>query len=260
MSKQPGLQTRVVLLTIGALAVAGFIASCNGGDDEAPNGTPGSPTATPAVTAPPGSGDFGELAAKYASGVEGMVRYKVDSENFGTHPQGIWTVYRLGQEEREDWKTNIYGYDETAQAFVVAEGLFLCSLTDFAQSCSIAEDIAQLAIVRVIFTEIKILPGDLLTGDVDYTATELPAETLGGVVARCFDVAVDGRIGEGPPGTEQIKLCFSPDGQLLAYDRLVTFTSAAPDARLTAIAEESRAATDADFETPVTPQDNNPNN
>ena len=260
MTETQRLRTRGLLIIAGALAAAGIVASCNGGDDEAPTGTPGSPTATPAITAPPGSGDFGELAAKYASGVEGMVRYKVDSENFGTHPLGTWTVYRLGQEEREDWKTNVSGYDETTAAFVVAEGLFLCSLTDFGQSCSIAKDISQLAIVRVIFTEIKILPGDLLTGDVDYTATELPAETLAGVEARCFDIAVDGRIGEGPPGTEQIKLCFAADGQLLAYDRVITFSSVAPVARLTAIAEESRAAREADFQTPVTPQDYNPNN
>ena len=47
---------------------------------------------------------------------------------------------------------------------------------------------------------------------------------------------------------------------MLAYNRVVTFTSAAPAARLTAIAEESRTATDVDFETPVTPRDYNPNN
>jgi len=245
-------------MSAGVLALAAVILGCNGDDEETPTETPTSPTATPAITAPPGSGDFGELAAKYAAGVEGVVRYKVDSENWGFHPVGTWSVYRLGAEIREDWATNTFGYDEITSAFIVGDGLFLCHSTDFAASCSIAKEVALLDVMMILFTPIKDFPGDLLTGGPDYTATELPAETLGGTEARCFDVAVDGRIGEGPPGTEKIKLCFSAEGQLLAYDRLVTFDSDNPDGRLTAIAEEARAATEADFETPVTPRDLSP--
>jgi hypothetical protein len=231
-------------------ATIAFTAACGGDSDEngSSPGTTGD-TATPVITVDAEPGSFEQLAADYLNGVDGRVKYDVDSENFGFHPVGTWITYRLGDEIREDWTTNNFGYDETTIALIASSGMLLCTVVVSTTSCSAATEISQLDAVLILFTPIKDYPLALLGDDgPDYQATELPGETIAGVDAQCFDVAVDGRIGDGPPGTEQVKLCFSEDGTLLAYDRTVTFEASGFDpARLTAIAQEAGEAKPEDF-------------
>jgi hypothetical protein len=255
-----GRAIRFVLVVPLALLLS---QACGGDDDEdtteAPTSAtttqvPVTATSTPAVSVSGEEGSFEQLAAAYLEGVDGKVVYKVDSENFGFHPVGTWSTYRIGSDIREDWTTNIVGFDETTIAINTAAGMFLCTKTEVSANCTIVTDVVNLNPVLIRFTPIKDLPLALLTDEaLDYDVADLPNENIAGVDARCFQVSVHGRIGEGPPGGEEIKLCFSPDGALLAYDRLVTFEAAGlPPARLTAIAESQDEASDADMQ-PISP-------
>jgi hypothetical protein len=244
-------------IVLAALA-AGLLlfAACNGGDDENGSGdvtpSPGTDdgTPTPVISVDGEAGSFEQLAAEYVNGVDGVVQYAVDSENFGFHPRGVWTTYRMGEDIREDWTTNNFGYDETTTAYRTSAGMTVCSATVVSISCVPAANLKELEVVLLLFTPIKDLPTALLSGEgPGYEVEELGEETIADTDAQCFDVAVDGRIGDGPPGTEQIKMCFSDDGALLSYDRVVTFESPSFEAaRLTATAQEVREATDADFD------------
>jgi hypothetical protein len=233
--------------------------ACGGGDeDKGPESTPddaSTGTSTPAVTVGEDAGSFEKLAAEYINGVDGRVSYNVDSDNFGFHPVGKWATYRLGTDIREDWTTNAFGYDETTIAINSADGMFLCTQVPDTISCTTAAELRELDAVLILFTPIKDLPGILLGDEApEYEVTDLPNEELAGIDAECFDVAVDGRIGEGPAGTEDIKFCFSEDGALLAYDRTVTFEAAGLEpAKLSAIAEARGEAAPADFEPPAPP-------
>lgn len=245
------------ILGTATVAFLALTLACNGDGSDENGESPGTSgdTATPVITVDSEAGSFEQLAADYVNGVDGKVTYDVDSENFGFHPVGTWTTYRLGDEIREDWTTNNFGYDETSTALVTSAGMFLCIATPSSTNCSIANDISELDAVLILHTPIKDYPLALFAEDgPQYDVEELPDETIAGVDAQCFDVAVNGRIGDGPPGTEQTKLCFSEDGALLAYDRTVNFESTGFDpAKLTAIAQEAGEAEAPDFQRPDQP-------
>jgi hypothetical protein len=233
--------------------VAGALSACSGGDDGSSNG-PTADGASAGPTARSGAGSLEQLAAKYAAGVDDYVKYSVDSDNWGVHPKGTWSTYRLGSKVREDWTTNTYGYDETNIAINTGDAFIFCASTQFAQDCRREEKAAALDLIFAIFTSVKEVPAALLSPDTKYQASELPDETIGGVTAKCFDIAVDGRIGVGKAGTETMKLCFGEDGAILSFDRRVKFDDPAlPVARLTAIGQDTRESTPADFENPGTP-------
>jgi hypothetical protein len=168
---------------------------------------------------------------------------------------GYWTTYRTGDDIREDWTTNSFGYDVTDIAFVTSDRMESCNATPFDTNCTVVNDRSLLDAPLIFFTPIKDYPAALLsdTGP-NYQVTPLPDETIAETDAKCFDVAVEGRIGDGPPGTEQVKLCFSSEGALLAYDRAITFESAGfESARLTAIAEDVGEVVESDFQSPGNP-------
>jgi hypothetical protein len=81
----------------------------------------------------------------------------------------------------------------------------------------------------------------------------LPGETIAGVEAQCFRVDVAGRIGIGPAGTEEIKICYSGDGQLLSMRRTITFADGQPPAEVILDAQGIGAASAGDFEPLVPP-------
>jgi hypothetical protein len=255
--------TRNRLLTMAAMAALALclvLVACGGDDEEDPpdNGettdTPGVQTGTPTPVISIGGeeGSFEQLAGEYVNGVDGVVKYDVKSENFGFHPVGTWATYRSGDDIREDWTTNNFGYDETTSAYLTSEGMSVCTATPFSVSCVPASEIKDLEIVLILFTPVKDLPITLLSENGPrYEVEVLPDETIAEIEAKCFDVAVAGRVGEGPPGTEQIKMCFSDEGTLLSYDRVVTFESDSFEpARLTLVAEEAREIAEQDLKPP----------
>ena len=244
-------------LILTATLLAGLACGGDEGQDDAdstPTGT--GDTEAPTVSVDAQAGTFEELAAAYVNGVDGTVTYKVESDNFGFHPVGTWATYRLGTDIREDWTTNTFGYDETTTAINAASsGMVLCTRTPFTTSCTAASELGELDAVLILFTPIKELPRILLTDEtVDWEASDLPDETIADVDARCFQISIDGRIGTGPPGTEEIKMCFSQEGTLLVYDRIVNFESASFEpAKLSAIAQSTGESLATDFDPPVPP-------
>lgn len=249
------LRRIATLLLLGG-ATLGVLGACNGGDDSEDK-TP-SPTATPAgsagPTAAPGAGEFEQLAAKYIAGVDGRVQYSIESVNFGVHPQGTWTTYRRDGEIREDWTQSANGYEETSVAIKANDGFFFCNQTPFTVDCRAQPSEEALEVVLLLFTTVKDFPAALLDGTVEYSTVDLPAETIAGESASCFDVAVHGRVGGGPAGTEQAKLCYGDDGTLLKMERTVDFTDTAFDnAVLTVIAQETGEALETDFDLPASP-------
>jgi hypothetical protein len=246
---------RPVLLTflIATVALAA-LSACTGGDDSDDETPAPTPTGSINPTLGPGAGEFEQLATKYVEGVDGRVTYAIDSENFGIHPQGTWATYRLNTEIREDWTQNANGYEEKSVAIVADDGYFFCSQTPFSVSCSQQPSVKELEVVLVTFTTVKDVPPALLSGMAEYTTEELPDETIAGETAKCFDVAVNGRIGGGPPGTEQVKLCYREDGALLKMERRVIFADPAfKDAVLNVTAQETGEALETDFDLPVSP-------
>jgi hypothetical protein len=238
-------------LLIAALAITA-LSACNGGDDS-DDETP-TPSGSTAPTLKPDAGEFEQLATKYSAGVDGRVTYSIDSENFGIHPQGTWATYRLNGEIREDWTQNANGYDEKSVAIIAEDGFFFCSQTPFSVSCNEQPSAQELEVVLVVFTTVKDLPPALLDGMTEYTSVQLPDETIAGETAKCFDIAVDGRIGAGPPGTEQVKLCYGEDGTLLKMERRVIFSDPTfEDAVLNVIAQETGEALETDFDLPASP-------
>jgi hypothetical protein len=243
----PGL-----LVIVGAI----LLSACDGGDGDADETT--APTASTAGTPPPSApadaGSLEQLAAMYAAGVDGHVVYAIDSENYGTHPAGTWETYRLNGEVREDWASSPDGYEVKSVAIKANDGFYFCGGDPFTVFCREEQDEKALEVVWVILTPIKEFAPALLEGNVDYTYEELPDETIADTDAKCFDVTVNGRVGEGPAGTEKNKLCFSEDGALLSMDRHIDFEDPAfPEAWIKATAQEVEDAEETDFDLPVNP-------
>ncbi len=248
-----------LLLTTSLLALAA--AACNGGDDDSDGPAATGSTATQDSNGSSGNGDLEELMGKYLDGADGMVHYQVDSENFGSHPQGVWTTYRLGSNVREDWATNDF-LEAPTIAIKSDDGMFFCSQTPFTSSCTQVQNESDLDLVFIVMTPLKDVPAALAAGDLDYDSSALPDEEFDGVTGKCFDVTTSSRVpftnqpagSEGPPGTEQIKLCFSDEGQLLAIDRHVKFEAEnLPDAYFKATSDMVGEAQDSDFEPPTPP-------
>jgi hypothetical protein len=241
-----------LLLTIGAA----LLSACDGGDGDSEETT--APTSslagTPPPSAPEDAGSLEQLAALYAAGADGHVVYAIDSENYGTHPVGTWETYRLNGEVREDWANSPDGYEVKSVAIKANDGFYFCGGDPFTVFCREEPTEKQLEIIYLTFTPIKEFAPALLSGNVDYTYEELPDETIADTDAKCFDVTVNGRIGEGPAGTEKNKLCFSEDGDLLFMDRHIDFEDPAfPEAWIKAEAQEVEDAEETDFDLPVNP-------
>ena len=256
------------LALIVAVAIL-VISACNGGDggggsDQAQSmetaeanqtATPTTPTATsgetPFPTLPPDAGALEQLAAKFIKGVDGKVSYRYIS-NFGLHPDGVWTVYRLSDDYRQDWQLSDVAATNTV--IIASTGVYVCTQTPFITSCfPMTEEDANAYVI--IFTPINEVPQAIVEGMPGLESTELPDETIAGVEGNCFQLMAPGRIGVGPEGTEEIKICFSADGLLLLMERTVLFEDPSfTPADLSLAAQEVGAAATADFE-PLEPEE-----
>ena len=70
----------------------------------------------------------------YLSGVDGKITYRTTSENFGEHPNLIWTEYRLGEDRRVDWQNVVENPEDDPMIPTIAilsecRGLYLHDLT-----------------------------------------------------------------------------------------------------------------------------------
>lgn len=254
---------RGLALLLAAMLLALLSAACDGGGDgPAPDGqtpqptvppqaspttTPGR-TPTPAPTPRPGAGLLEQLAAAYLSGVDGKVVYDYVTENFGEHPQGVWGVYRLSGDLRKDWTTTAFGFEATTVVILAGQDAFVCTKAPALISCY-RETQENASSLLVLFTPITEVPEAIVGGAEGLQSTPLPDETIAGVTGKCFQINVAGRIGTGPAGTEEMKVCFDEDGQLLLLDRRIVFDDPSyPEATQTLTATEMAAATAADFE------------
>lgn len=247
------------VVVIAALA-AGVAIACGGSDGGSGTQSPGvgsptaSPSPTPVPTAGPNASPLERLAAGYLQGVDGKVVYRYLGINWGEHPDGTWTVYRDGENRREDWTNQAAGFPATTIAIHRQDANYVCTDAQVLKQCY-AQQEKDLQLVFVLFTPVHEVFEAILRGIEGLQVTELPPETIAGVSAQCFDLNVPGRIGVGPPGTEKIKTCFSQEGALLYLKRIVTFKNPdQPVAELTAEAQEVGPTAPSDFEPIVPPQ------
>src|SRR5947208_1129447 len=122
---------QLVLSCLAIVILAVAFGACSGSDkpvETTSSNATGNGTALP--SAGPNEGNLEQLMSKYVAGVDGSVTYAVDSDNFGVHPKGTWSTYRMGKAIREDWTTNTYGYDETNIAINTGDTFVFCSKTE----------------------------------------------------------------------------------------------------------------------------------
>ncbi len=254
-----GMRIRATLAGAALAALLLLAAACGGGDDDGDGGTPapsGSAAASPSPangstarpTLGPDAGPLETLSESYLKGVAGKTVYRV--VNVGQHIDGAWTVYRLGDKHREDWLSEEAGFPTTEITIQTPGDDYVCTVVPSGTNCTKEPETAVVGL-RFRTTGIQEVPQAILHGLTGAAVTELPAETITGTAARCFDLAVPERIGAGPQGTEKIKVCFADTGALLYLKRTITFTDGTPTSELTVEVVEAGAATEVDFEPPV---------
>jgi len=230
------------------LALATIGLACNG-DDDAPadGGTPAD--ASPTATQPPVvDGDVKSLAAAYLAGVDGKVTYTLTTVNWGSHPNGDLLVYHQGELERIDFVRT----DELAVGTIViinGENSYICTLAGALSSCESTVEANARSASIIYSTPIGELPDALVRGVSSVTTSALPAESIAGVDAQCFQISSSARIGDGLPGTDEAKACFAEDGTLLLLKRTAKFNDPTlPDATFDVVARAVEPAVATDFE------------
>jgi hypothetical protein len=253
----------LVALVLVIAALIFVVAACNG-DGDSP-GANDSPTRTPGqtngddngVSPTPESRSFEELLDAYLAGVDGKITYRTTSENFGEHPNLLWTHYRLGDRARFDWKNVVENPEDdpmiTTIVIISTEGSYVCTTSPGIKACNArTPEEAQSAVFWL--PTVNEVPEAIEAGTVDAAISSPTQREIAGVQASCFHVEVPERIGAGPAGEESFELCFSAEGALLVMSRTVTFTdSAFPTAQLDIVAQEVGEATEADFLPIATP-------
>lgn len=225
--------------------------SCGDDDGGAQNGASATPSegGTPAVTAAPDANALEKLAVAYLAGVDGKISYRYETENFGQHPNGTWTTYRLSGNYRQDYVSR--DDDGQVTTIIAGEDLYTCTKSS-STSCSRAlpEHVdGQL----IFFRPITEIPSAIAAGIEGVEPEELPAETIAGVEASCFHLDVPRRLGQGPAGSEDVKICFSNEGALLFLTSHIQFeNSDLLSAELKLNALEVGPASASDFE-PLAP-------
>ena len=233
-------RTRLAWIScVAVLATASLLAACGGsGGSPSPKATPTSdqtPTATaspkatgtagpkdtPTAIPTPTGTDLEDLAAMFVDGVDGKVVYEYSS-NFGGKPNGTYTVYRRGDDYRQDWHSTLDGIEFTAVTIITKDTAYTCTLTATDRQCTkVSREDAELQLN--LFEPIYEVPEKIGPGLAGLKATELPSRKIAGVEAFCFDVTMDGRLAPGPEGREELELCFSEKGQFLSMERRVIF-------------------------------------
>ena len=234
------------------------LGACGGGDDTPDSTATADPTSrTSTDGAGIGDRSLDGLLETYLSGVDGKITYRTTSENFGEHPNLIWTEYRLGEDRRVDWQNFVENPDDDLMISTIAifsdAGSYICTTSPGLKSCNLKapEEAQSLVFWRPSVDE---APKAIAAG-VEGTTVSDPAEReIADVQASCFDVESPSRLGDGPPGKENLELCFSEAGALLVMSRTITFTDTAfPTARLDVTAQDVAEADPSDFEPIASP-------
>jgi hypothetical protein len=239
------------------------LAACSGGDDDTPTGS-ASPTQTSRTTSTDGAtGEdqtLEELLESYLAGVDGKITYRTTSENFGEHPNLIWTEYRLGGDARVDWRNVVENPADdpmiTTIAIISDDGAYICTDSPGLKSCNAKtpEEAQTLIFWRPSVDEAP----EAIAGGIDgMTVSDATKREIAGVQASCFTIEVPAGIGIIRPGQtaqESIQLCFSDVGALLVMSRTVDFDDEAfPTAKLEVTAQEIAEAEPGDFEPIASP-------
>ena len=234
---------------VPALLALLVLSACSGGDGAAEPTLPGGRTAAPA--APGDAGPASKLAAKFLAGVDGKYVYRYTGP-IGEVKEGVFTVYRLGVNDREDWTTNQFGFDATTVTIIAAENNFLCTIAGATNNCRVA-GVSELDALRVFFTPIFDGLSALVTEHDMFEIEKLGPETYAGLSGTCYRAVSKTRIGQGPPSSEEINACYTDGGAVLYFARTTTPDSAAIPATTFAITlEEAGDAQPSDFE-PTSP-------
>ena len=233
------------------------LGACNGGDDT-PNGsaTPDQTDTTGASGSSDGDQTLEGLLDAYLAGVDGKISYRTTSENY-QHVNLIWTEYRLGEETRIDWRDFVENPVNdlmiSTTAIISNDGSYICVTSTGIKSCNAKtpEEARGLVFWRPSVDEAI---EALAAGSDGTQVSNAAVREIAGVPASCFDVESPSRLGEGPPGKENLELCFSGEGALLVMSRTITFTdTASPPARLDVTAQDVAEADPSDFEPIVSP-------
>ncbi len=266
MRTLPKLQITKMFRPRRALIIFAFLAAlltvsaaCNGGDDPDPSGSPNGSTG---ATEPPNGSDvsptetpedLGEvlaLVSTFLDGVDGKIVYDYTS-NVGQHADATYTTYYLGDLERHDWLNRAGGFEVTVVTLVTEDTGYICTLVpDFPTCQETPPDRVRAS--RPVYEIIPINLRALSQGAADMTAVQLANEEIAGTTGVCYEIDIAGRLIQGPPGSEQMKLCFTDDGGLLLMDHDLFFDDpAVPQGELDFIALEVSEAAAADFEPPA---------
>lgn len=249
---------------LGLLAIAAACGDDDGGD-ETPGPTTGetaspTPTGEPSDTggasvtaAPTASGpaaELFELVGGWVDGVNGKVTYDYMS-NFGQHPDGTYTIYHLDGDSRHDWLNNVGDFGVTLITIIRDDISYICPVAEVNATCREAPE-QEARDNRAVFLIVEQTMQVVAAGISDATVTELPGEEVAGVQGNCYRLETSGRISEGPPGTEQLDLCFSGEGELLSLLHAVFFEDEAlPNGDLSLVATEVDEASPNDFDPPA---------
>lgn len=205
-------------------AILSAAVACGGGDDT-PKGTPLPSGRTPAPTAPKNASAASKLAAKFLAGVDGKYEYLYTGP-IGNVTEGTLTVYRLGVNDRHDWKASPFGIESTTVTILGADTNYLCTVAEDYNFCRVA-GVPELEGLRIISSPIYDALAAMVTERDKFEYDDLPDETFAGVTGKCYNASSETRIGDGAPASEAIKACFADDGAILYFERAITPDSSA---------------------------------
>ena len=143
------------------------------------------------------------------------------------------------------------GFEVTVVTLVNEDTGYICSLVPDFPTCQ--ETPPDLVVAtRPVYAIIPINLRALSQGAASITAVQLADEEIAGTTGVCYEIDIEGRLIQGPPGSETMKLCFTDDGGLLLMDHDLFFDDPAlPQGELDFIAIEVGQTADADFEPPA---------
>ena len=234
-----------LFLTLSFVLAVLVVAACNGDDEPAAPTLPGG--RTPAPTAPGDAGPASKLAATFLAGVEGKYEYEYAGP-LGDFSEGLYTLYRLGVNDRHDWTTDKYGFDATTVTILAEQENYICTISPATNTCRVST-LREVEGLRVYFSPVELAMIALATKPDDWEVTELGERISAGVTGACYEATSATRIGEGPPASENVEVCFTDDGAIVHFERTITpdSQSIAP-ATYTLVLVEASPATASDFE------------
>lgn len=231
-------------LALGLVAVV-MLGACGDDDGPAAPTLPGGRTSAP--SAPGDAGPASKLAANFLAGVDGVYVYRYTGP-IGDVKEGVLTVYRQGINDRQDWTTNQLGFDATTVSILGETDNYLCSVAGAVNNCR-AVTVPEVEGLRIIVLPVYNALIALVTEHEMFDVEELGSETYAGLEGNCYRAFSDSLIGQGPPSSEEIKVCFTEEGAIVYFERTTTPESASiQPATFTLELQETREALPSDFE------------